>query len=398
MKTQRPLRGAHKERGLVVVIVTIAMLVILGVTALAIDINHAYMNRTKLQNGVDAAALAAAVILDKNGTEAQAETAANAALTKMSGSDGNAELDMTTADISVTFNNSSDFSGGACVIGGDCYVRVVANNLDLNSFFMQMFSDTKQVGATAVAGPSAGGGTCNIVPMAVCAIEPSNEDTGGYSGDNVTALKLSANESEMGPGNFHLLDLDVEETDTSTQKDNHIRRQLAGSYDGCVYPTQLVRTKPGSTVGPVGQGLNTRFGVYKGGTASESDLFMTDTDTQEATNAEPNLPINDLDYSHGQSVYAGKEHGYTGNGRREISVPIIDCSSPGSGSDEFPVVTIGCFFLLEKAPDNSGGHEAVHGEFIEDGCTVQNSRNNGASSTAGPYRIVLYKDPFNEDS
>lgn len=373
MKTQRPLRGAHKERGLVVVIVTIAMLVILGVTALAIDINHAYMNRTKLQNGVDAAALAAAVILDQSGTEAQAETAANAALTKMSGSEGNAELDMTTADISVTFNNSSDFSGGACVVGSDCYVRVVATNLDLNSFFMQMFSDTKQVGATAVAGPSAGGNSCNVVPMAICDLEY------GFDDGEVYDLKLSSNTSEMGAGNFQLLDFDVDESEVQGNKDDHIRHQLAGSYAQCLEQGDIVTTKPGGTVGPVGQGLNTRFGEYKGGGLSSSE-YDSDEDT----------------VSSNYEDYIGEVHG-VGNLRRVVNVPIIDCTDAATGHQDFEVVELGCFFLVDKAPTNNSGQDAIQGEYLAE-CPIRNSRNNGASSTAGPYRIVLYKDPFNEDS
>ncbi|XAW89987.1 pilus assembly protein TadG-related protein [Vibrio sp. CDRSL-10 TSBA] len=76
MKTQvKPKRsapghkGSQRQQGVVVVIVTIALLAMLGAAALAIDINHAFMNRTKLQNGVDAAALAAAVVLNKSGVD-----------------------------------------------------------------------------------------------------------------------------------------------------------------------------------------------------------------------------------------------------------------------------------------------------------------------------------------
>ncbi|UUM30079.1 Tad domain-containing protein [Vibrio japonicus] len=373
MKTLRVFRGTHKEQGLVVVIVTIAMLVILGVSALAIDINHAYMNRTKLQNGVDAAALAAAVILDQNGTEAEAETAANQALTKMSGSDGNAELDVTTADISVTFNDSSDFSGGACVLGGDCYVRVVASNLDLNSYFMQMFSDTKQVGASAVAGPSAGGNTCNVVPIAICA-EDIGSDTGGFNDGKTYDLKLTSNNSPMGSGNFQLLDFDVDETESQDKKDSHIRNQLAGSYMGCVGVGDVVTTNPGGKVGPVAQGLNTRFGEGK---------LLSDYDSD----GEVEEGITHDDY------LASDAH----NGRRELAVPIVDCTAAGTGKTDFDVVAVGCFFLVNKAPKDNSGKENIQGEFMEE-CTVQNSRNNGLSTRAGPYRIVLYKDPFNEDS
>lgn len=376
MKTLSYRCRMRKQQGLVVVIVTVAMLTMLGIAALAIDISHAYASRTKLQNSVDAAALAAAVVLDNSGDQDAARTAARETLDTMAASSGNKEITVPEGSMGISFSSNSQFTGGACVLGGDCYVRVAVSNIDLQSFFIQIFSDKKAISASAVAGPSAGGETCNVVPMAICAQDPL-EDAGGFTNGDNYELKLGANNSEMGPGNFQLLDLDVDETELQSKQDEHIRNQLAGSYTGCVGKGDIVTTKPGNTIGPVGQGLNTRFGDYKGG-AKKLD-YDSDGVTKEGI-------------THG--VY---EDDPLHNGRREIAVPIVDCSSPSSGSQDFTVVAVGCFFLVNKAPDNNSGKDSIVGEYFDD-CSVDNSHSGSESNTDGPYRIVLYKDPLNEDS
>lgn len=403
--------GVKKQQGIVIVIVTIAMITMLGVAALAIDINHAYMNRTKLQNGVDAAALSAAFSMDEyKGTsiaeaKANATTVANETLVRLTASAGNAEVDSVGADIAVTFNSSSDFTGADCVVDGDCYVRVAVSNLALESYFMRLFTDVKAVAASAVSGPSAGGGSCNVVPMAMCAPDPLSE-TGGYNDNNVYQLKLYSNSSEMGPGNFQLLNLD----------EGTLREQMAGSYEGCAFPGEDVTSKPGNTVGPVWQGLDTRFltedDIESGsGSNSVRGSYGPETDTREtpADELADNLDAikegtfnaGDADSLDGEGLSYNYSD-YTGTGRRVLEVPIIECTGGETGASDYRVVTIGCYFLLRKPPRNSGQGQgalenAVYAEYMRD-CKVQNSRNNGENSTIGTYRIVLYDDPFNEDS
>ena len=60
----RVSQSPKKQQGLVAVMITAALLVFLAVSALAVDINHMVVNKTRLQNAVDSAALAAATILD----------------------------------------------------------------------------------------------------------------------------------------------------------------------------------------------------------------------------------------------------------------------------------------------------------------------------------------------
>ncbi|NIY91357.1 pilus assembly protein TadG-related protein [Vibrio diazotrophicus] len=289
MKAHHPVRGMRKQRGLVAVIVTIALFAFLGIAVLAIDINHAYTNRTKLQNSVDAAALAAAVVLDNEGTDEQAKAAANYTLSAMSESLGNSELDFTSeaVSISITFSNSPKFTGTYVSSPNmDRYARVEVSNIKLKSFFIQIFNIDKTLHASALAGISAGGGTCNLAPMAVCA-EPGTgpiESPGatsdyGYVKNNVYALKLATSGSDLGAGNFQLLDFD---------SDSKLSEQMAGNFNECAIPSGTVLTKPGGTIGPVGKGINSRFGdVYNSITLP--DNYHADEVVDEAYLIKPSV-------------------------------------------------------------------------------------------------------------
>jgi len=74
--------------------VAIAMLVLLGITGLALDMGHMYENKTRLQNAVDAAALSAAKKLDETkGDQALATAAAKDTIIKHNALDpANGEL------------------------------------------------------------------------------------------------------------------------------------------------------------------------------------------------------------------------------------------------------------------------------------------------------------------
>ncbi len=378
MNTQRKTTNRGRQGGIVIIMMTVAMLVILAVTALTIDVNYLYMNRTKLQNGVDAAALAAAVVLDSNSSQSDATIAVNETLTELVATSGNSDLDLDSASINITFNSTAAFNGGACTSGGDCYVRVVVNNMNLKNYFMQLFTDTKQISASAVAGPSAAATmACNVTPLTVCALDTTDHQNGGFADGDEMVIEVASIHDEIEPGSFRLMDFDNEvEGLSGSQKNAHLREMLAGSYKGCAMIGGTISTKLKDSVGFVGQGLNTRF--------SDNEVVLGDyapdlNTTENITHAEYKASVN--------------------NGRRMLLMPMIDCDNPiDSGKSEFPVTALGCFFMKNRAETSDSGNERLDGEFVTDGCEAANSYNNGQSSKHGPYRIVLYKDPFNEDS
>ena len=55
----------RRQRGIILVLFAIAMVVMLGMAGMALDGAHGMLNKTRLQNTVDAAALSAAKTLDQ---------------------------------------------------------------------------------------------------------------------------------------------------------------------------------------------------------------------------------------------------------------------------------------------------------------------------------------------
>lgn len=299
-------RMVSKQKGLALVLVTAAMLSLIGVAALSIDVNHAMLNKTRLQNSLDAAALAAAIVVDNGGTTAEATIAANTTLTNVANATGNDEMDFSTATVAVQFSNDADvFPDGSFNPAEDTYVRVSVTGFELDNFFAHVFNVDKNLDSSAVAGPSPSlSSTTNIVPIAVC--EGEDGGTNGYNPGEVYPIKVASHmNSDMGAGNYQLLDFG---SGAST-----VREALAGNPDsieqyqqtyGSIGVGSTVTTKPGNTVGPVGQGLNTRFGSYSGGGLSAvdypSDVYVREPVTSPTTDNDGNVTYEDTSGAGGQ--------------------------------------------------------------------------------------------------
>ncbi|OAJ92474.1 Tad domain-containing protein [Vibrio bivalvicida] len=412
------IRTASKQKGLALVLVTAAMLSLIGVAALSIDVNHAMLNKTRLQNSLDAAALAAAIVIDNGGTTAEATTAANTTLTNVANATGNDEMDFSTATVAVQYSNDADvFPDGSFNPAEDTFVRVSVTGFELDNFFAHVFNADKNLDSSAVAGPSPSvGSTTNIVPIAVC--EGEDGGTNGYNPGEVYPIKVADHHtSDMGPGNYQLLDFGSGATT--------VREALAGDPDpieqyqtthGSIGVGSTVTTKPGNTVGPVGQGLNTRFGSYSGGGVNAadypSDVYVREPDTSPTTDNDGNVTYEDTSGAGGQpwgyDDYLSALPDCTGDpdcridsggqvNRRTLVLPVVDCSGATGGTTNFTITALACFFLLQEAPTSNGSKDPVYGEFIED-CSVLSGPPGQNSDSDGPYRIVLYKDPNGDES
>ncbi|CAM3995732.1 Tad domain-containing protein [Vibrio neonatus] len=407
------------------IIFTLALTVLLGFAALAIDMNHVVLNKARVQNSVDAAALAAAVVADSGKTTQEIANAALDSVKNYSSSAGNSEIAVTqnavfgaggsslslplsdSATILIQFSNdptvfpSSSFQRkNASGEFNDVYVRVQVTGVALDGFFVGLFNVNKSVSASAVAGPSSSVSSsselCNLVPMAVCAKDSSDDEFGGYSDGDYQVLKESSwKDSDFNtPGNFQLLNF------TGI---NDVAEQLAGGYDGCLSEGS-VSVSTGVKGGLVKDGLNTRFGDYQGHNMSESDyppdiyIKQANINTDDDGNITSDFTYVDYQQDIADGNYTEESGGVPG--RRLLSVPIIDCSNNigsgnGSGSNaEFNVVSVGCFFLSKKAPSNNSQNEPqiVYGEFNSD-CLVNNATFPTTPSASGAYKIQLYKDP-----
>lgn len=108
MRRKMQTATRRTQKGITLVLISLVLLILLGVAAFGIDLNHQILNKTRLQNSVDAAALAAAVVADETSNVSEAETAAKTYLAGFSTSSGNSELTFTDENTSVTFSTDME--------------------------------------------------------------------------------------------------------------------------------------------------------------------------------------------------------------------------------------------------------------------------------------------------
>jgi len=412
VKARLQCTGPAEQRGVVAVLVLVALVAMLGMVGLALDGGHGMLNKSRLQNVVDAAALASAKVLDfSDGDELLARDEAVAMFADNAGESGNAEIAaaLSSGDLSVAVQFSATLDPFAPGTTPAHYVRVTATGLDLPGWFIPIMGVTdKRVAASAVAGPSPTlAEVCNVAPMMACGDPTATDGFWGYSPGQVTVLKTSANGGDftVGPGNFQLVRLD------GASGGADIRAGLAGSYDSCLNPTaDVIPTEPGNTIGPVAQGLNTRLGQYQGPVSRElypSDLVqdqlspLTYVDGVIYYDGQPISASNPLpwDYQYylANLTDAGSWNSYEPDGvalRRVLRLPVGNCDGTVNGAGEVPLLGVLCFFLLQEVAQ-SGSEAEVYGQFMgaDDTCSVSGKPGPEPVTGPGPYRIQLYKDP-----
>ena len=408
-----------RQGGAIIVLIAIAMLGILAMGGLALDGSHLFLNKARLQNSVDSAALAAAKVLDQTGDEARARTAAASLLGLNAQAAGNQELGgvLSGGGLSVTVEFSSTlqpFSPGTTPAE---YVRVRALNFQMPAWLIRVVSNaSKTVGATAVAGPSPTIlEACDVVPLVVCGTPPAQGGAAPYWGfqpGQPQVLKSAAGQqSPIGPGNFQLLRL-------GGSGGAVVRENLAGGYRGCLTGGTLP-TEPGNNVGPVTQGINTRLNIYSGPMNGTQDTYPPDVVTRQTVPrlqyddtsgviSQAGQPITDssqMSFNHSDyqsRVQSGsfdvqpRPNGRGAFQRRIMPVPIADCTGSNSGQSDLPILGVGCYFLLQEAVQQ-GINSNLFGEFVAD-CPAGGAPGPDPTAIPGPHIIQLYRDFTSGDS
>lgn len=420
----------RRQRGAALVLVVIAMLVLILMAGLALDVGHMMLNKSRLQDGVDAAALSAAKTLNDTGSTSLATAAALQALGLDADTAGNGELadayDSADSNIQVTVQYSSTVTTFTPGSATGPYVRVIATGYTFPAVLSRVAGlTTLGVSASAVAGPSPTINTaCNIAPVMACGLPPSQGggpgNLWGYQLNAPQVLKSAApGSSAVGPGNFQLLQL-------GGTGDNIVRQNLAGSYQACETSGNTVQTETGNGAGPVAQGLNTRFGIYTGPMSGTEAQYPPDTVTQISSPPSLTVDSNDNiwwgateltasnidstagvfsydDYTaeeaSGPYQFAPATDGpgdYGVPGRRVLTVPVGDCTGTANGSTTVPVLGFACFFIMQPVTQQ-GTIDYIIGEF-EGNCQVNGNPGPNPGSGPGPYVIELYRDPGSPDS
>lgn len=401
------------------ILFVIGMIAIIGIAGLALDGGHTMLSKTRLQNTVDAAALSAAKTLDETADTALAQAAAISMFTDNANGAGNYELarSFSSGTLTVTVEFSSTLNPFTPGSAPAAYVRVRAQNFTLPIWFSAILGITdKRVGSTAVAGPSPTiNEVCNIMPMMVCGDPAAGGPYWGYTPGQPDVLKSSTTggDWEVGPGNFQLIRLG------GGQGGAVVREAMAGNYDACLASDDVIDTEPGNTVGPVVQGLNTRFGSYSGPMSGMQSTYPPDVVTQQPVptltydaetdqimqSGSPVTQSTDIDFAYDDYVanVAAENYDYqpspAGIGafqRREAAIAIGDCTESTNGQGQLPLLGFGCFFLLQEAVQH-GNESFVYGEFIED-CRAGGVPGPAPTTVPGPYVIQLYRDFESPDS
>ena len=412
---------AKRQNGIALVLFVIGLLGVLLIGGLALDSAHLMLNKTRLQNSVDVAALAAASVLESSTSETDAEAAARAVFAGNSGAAGNQEMNslLAAADVIVEFSADLDpFINGT---GPAEYVRVSvqANKFMLPNWLVQVASTNngtikKYVGASAVAGPSPTlGNVCDLVPLIICGDPDQPAPFYGYQDEQVTVLKggskTDSTDGDIGPGNFQLARLGDSGADV-------VRDNLAGGYEGCAQQGGTIQTEPGNSTGPVAQGINTRLGQYAGPISPadyppdvvtetpSSDISYDDATDSIMFDGDVVQDSSDLDFNYDNYEARVATNSFDNSpalggayDRRNMTVTIAACGAgTNTGQAALPILGFGCFFLLQEVKQK-GSEAEMYGEFVAD-CDAKGTAGPAPTNLPGPHTIQLYNDPDSKDS
>lgn len=389
------MKYSRHQRGSVAVTVAMTLPILLVAMGWALDFGHVFVNKTRLQNALDATALSAAIAINGDVTHnyVKAEIKGRDTFDLFIQAEGNnyelGKLKSTDLvfDYSKTLPPTSPgwtpFTPKAT--DSFIFVRVTSTNMKnvtplfikaFNFFNTDKFNKDIPVPAVATAGPV--GQNCTNMPFIMCAKMPADTVCGdgacyGYTIGTVNNLYppcLGNNCPPVGPGNFNLLDVG------SGAKDIYNALISKNGINNCLIG---LKTQPGLDLGQVVKGINDRF---------DSD---TQTDTYPLTKTIKGVttPV-----TYNPSPYNQYNVGGKGNNRRRIAVPLADCTGVNNGVSTLPKVGTGCLFLTDKAIN---GTKIVMAEFI--GSCSQNGVFDPTNAVLnGPYKIVLFKSPVSGDS
>lgn len=411
------MRRHHTKRqqGATMMLTLVFMIGMLAMIGLAIDTGHVLVNKTRLQNALDATALSAAIVLNgpDNNSIAEASAAGIETFELFKNATGNAELaNVTLTAANFTYSDRVNLFFPANGIGP--FVRVSSNALQVTNFFIQVVTGTssENVGAVSTAGPM--GQNCNLVPLVVCAdtdpvtgtmdkdCSTDNDGDGfrdcyGYNMNEESELHAKfcaptdtvCQNSALEAGNFTLLRW------MGSAGKNDIRNSLAGGpVNSCSVGVQL-ETDPGNAVGPVASGINDRFAADT--VTNTYDNFTHPTAATPAYNS----------YLSDQATPANL-NGIKNN--RVVAAPVGDCNGIQNGNTTFDFASDGsgnmaAMCLLIRRPVRATGanndpNYLKNSIYIEmmDLCPALGNTDPNNSVIYGPFEIVLFKSENSGDS
>ncbi|MEY3289378.1 MAG: hypothetical protein RLZZ419_1620 [Pseudomonadota bacterium] len=386
------IKYSRHQRGVVAVLAVMLMPLLLVVMGLALDFGHVFVNKTRLQNALDATALSAAIAVNGDVTHdvatatAKGKTTFNLFKTAI----GNAEL-KTLNEGSLNFEYSNTLNPWGVfnpATDNFAFVRVTSTDmLNVTPVLIKIFSQFNKnipVPAVATAGP-AGTGYCNIMPFFLCATigAPCNDnECYGYIKGEIRSLgQLSS--SKYNAGNYGLLQ------STMGNGANQIKLDLQGrAVSSC---SQNRQSQTGIATGPVTAGLNYRIDTLD---INHND-YLTQTIYDSLSKQDIKALINPSITSTAYSQYKAANVYNTNVMPRVIPVAFADCSGMKNGNNPVvPLIGNGCVFITQHV---IGSPETVYVEYIKS-CQQSGIFDPNHATLSGGYKIVLFKSPDSGDS
>lgn len=426
LKSRRQAESLALQRGAIAIhLLVILVPVLFAMIGFALDLGILYSTKGELKTAAEAMALAAAERL--NGTTAStgnATTEAQNTIENTSGSGnryyfhglpiGQSSGNTTsTVDAPLYFASVTDALASATIPGSDVsgpqarHVRVTLTGQTQLLFwsFLPIVSDRRiSVLATAVAGISAPlCQACGIEPYAVAAIDPTDLVNFGFTADTKYSFTYlcTGTQPTLLPGATSLVSyilLNRQDPNAVLYPDpsSQVFRDAAGGLPGStnsalscfrvnttevVWPNAVANACTANTVAPLVTealcGLASRFDsatpTVCAGIPSVDTLYTIyppDTDT--------------ADYD----GYAD----YTGNGRRLITVPVVDTVSDSAnmtilGFRQFLVIPAQGSAIINPA-DSLGRFVALYAGSV---APLKQGRFDGCQLSAGPGKVVLHQ-------
>jgi Flp pilus assembly protein TadG len=410
-KAMEPLRRIVKhfdnhnrsQKGAILFVVAACLVVLLGFMGLAIDLGHAYNNKTQLQNMADACALAGASALNGSSEGIQEATdRARDASSRLSNKKEFNTLTVTLAEGDVSFSDTLNgtYIGKTAAQGVAAtirYVRVVIPTQTSGVVFAKLIPGiptTVNINAEAVAGQQPRTKVCNgLAPFSPSRrdinpfCQPDCNGTDPYFGFTIgqyytlrdpgtwnpqQAQDICADKGINGQtGNFGLADPDGCGTNTPCFRDTVVN----GSSGNCV---QLGNDLPTTTGN---KGINVQNSLW--------DRFQQDCVQSGGGNNDPPLSYSDY-FNATKRMEDGLDplpNSTCGLWRRILPVAVNDGTIP-NGQGTYNVVGMGCFYMpfhITSQPPSSN----ICLQFV--GTCDESGRPTGTSGGPSITRIVLFR-------
>jgi Flp pilus assembly protein TadG len=358
------------ERGSIIIMTAIGMLLLLLMVGLCIDVSRIYGVRAELQNAADAAALTAAVQLNGGNTGINLAVARATEIVNTFGV--NSKSNVPIIPVSVTFAvnlypDSGYMSAAAATTGSTAenirFVKVVTNSASTGMLFA-----SSALGADWIENRQAVAGNSGVTPSTICDFFPAAVALADPSPTPGTTFNLSFNQGTGTSAVLNDQEYIILEIDDITGNGNVETALLTAGLSGlCKTIGGDIHMTPSSNSnnGPrsAGDGANTRFNEYANGYANllQPGTFHPDFNIQSG--------ITHQNYLDGSPITSPSTNtALREAGRRLLIMPIIlPNGPPGSVSaqgepltQDYPAYTAnikkwGLFFLRNRSVVIQGG-------------------------------------------